>query len=592
MRKINPSPSGFANDSLHCLPIFLIGMASCTGYLNRGASFWAGELGLPAVLALTATSCFGLYKRLFLTISGIDRLFLLYLAYLLVNAAAQSYPFPPTDRILLPVINLLFYLLIRNISVQGSRKLISGLTNGVIGIALFQSIIGLLQYIGVLSPFHPDYKSVGLFINPGIYGCFVAIGFCMAAIMLIERWHKNGFLYGSALLLCGCALVLSRSLTACISAIAGIGCYLAMSRPAIPDLLRQWRRLAVFTVLIVIASCCVLLSQTDFSSFQGRLLIWKISLNMVLDSPLFGQGYGSFYNSYPDYQAGYFMAGKGSAEEIQLASVNYYAFNEPLRILIEGGIVGFLFLGAILTAISLVLKKNSSSKTGMLLFCLLLVIFIFGLFSYPLSDISLSLLATFSIAAIASMPGLAGGIKLIVIKPLFRFICLGALLVLTGGAMLRIYAVCCWKEAKQHLAEQEGDSMRTYARIYPLLSNNASFLYNYGSELAELGQIEAGLAVLERSLRYGNSIEHHLAIGDMEKSLGNLKTAEQAYRYAAYMDPKRFVPFYKLLQFYRETRQEQKAKKIAAMLCAKPVKVQSPIIDRIKQETCTYEKDN
>jgi len=74
-------------------------------------------------------------------------------------------------------------------------------------------------------------------------------------------------------------------------------------------------------------------------SSRGRLLIWKVASTIPLEKPWLGTGAGKFKAVYNSYQAKYFSHG-GKPEEILLAAETFSAFNEPLEVLIEYGLLG------------------------------------------------------------------------------------------------------------------------------------------------------------------------------------------------------------------------------------------------------------
>ena len=72
------------------------------------------------------------------------------------------------------------------------------------------------------------------------------------------------------------------------------------------------------------------------ASADGRLLIWKVSLGIVKDEPLKGLGFDNFKSAYMRYQAEYFKRNT-DLEEQNLADNVWYAFNEPLQLIVENG---------------------------------------------------------------------------------------------------------------------------------------------------------------------------------------------------------------------------------------------------------------
>ena len=76
----------------------------------------------------------------------------------------------------------------------------------------------------------------------------------------------------------------------------------------------------------------------DDSTLNVRFLIWGDTLRAIRDRPLAGLGAGAWENELPRYQAG--------GEWLE---TDYYAHNEPLQLVAEYGLVGWIFL-LVLTA--------------------------------------------------------------------------------------------------------------------------------------------------------------------------------------------------------------------------------------------------
>ena len=66
-------------------------------------------------------------------------------------------------------------------------------------------------------------------------------------------------------------------------------------------------------------------------SADGRLLIWRVSIDMIADAPLVGHGIGTFENKYMYYQAQYFESHPYSKYEKFTDNI-VYPYNEFLRI--------------------------------------------------------------------------------------------------------------------------------------------------------------------------------------------------------------------------------------------------------------------
>lgn len=79
----------------------------------------------------------------------------------------------------------------------------------------------------------------------------------------------------------------------------------------------------------------------------GRLLVWKDTLGLIGDFPLFGSGLGTFKWVFPLYK-----------DSMELPVVYNYAHNDYLQLMAETGIIGFaLLMGALASALLLAFRR-------------------------------------------------------------------------------------------------------------------------------------------------------------------------------------------------------------------------------------------
>ncbi len=106
-------------------------------------------------------------------------------------------------------------------------------------------------------------------------------------------------------------------------------------------LFNSWAKKIIvsLTLIIIIIWGSYFIYNYKKDSADGRILIWKVTLQMIADNPIFGNGLNTFQSKYMHYQENYFKINKKSTFKY-LADNNNYAFNEPLRLLSEQGLVG------------------------------------------------------------------------------------------------------------------------------------------------------------------------------------------------------------------------------------------------------------
>ncbi|SMO72385.1 O-antigen ligase family protein [Solitalea koreensis] len=566
--------------SISVILLFLL----CSNLYSFKHSYWARELPpfifsfLVSSLALAGIA--SIVKRLHITFIDIIAVFFFF--YIIFNSLFIAQPFPPSDRIFNILGCFLLYISLRIVN-PFTKENTQLLLIGFLFVIVYQAVYGILQFWQTTSLVR------GTFINPGIYGCFIGLGLPIITHFITKPKITRAriILLISIGVLVLNSLYFSKSRTALVSSLLG-SIIIIFYRLKIDPVYIITKHKKIITALIIGILAVIINSlwQQNTVSVSGRFLIWKISYYMFLDHPFFGIGYGNFFTEYGNYQANYFLSGQGTPNEVKIAGMNYYAFNEFLKITVENGIIGILvFVGLIVAIIFSVWRGIKNNQAYAIVFAVLFgVILIFGLFSYPFQDFAISALFYCCLSYIAS-------IDMILLKYTPTRISRSILLLVICGfafvSIQKIYSIFQWRDATENLSELN-PSFKKYQQIFPVLSNNGAFLFNYAAELAYAGKNRQAIPLFIRAARYGNSVELYIWLADCYAAIGHNALAEQNYTKAAYMHPKLFKPLDHLLSFYQKTGQVVKAKRIAEQICTKPIKIPSNEIDKIKAKALMY----
>src|SRR5690606_30074210 len=100
--------------------------------------------------------------------------------------------------------------------------------------------------------------------------------------------------------------------------------------------------LIITSVLIV--SFFVIINKPDIDSINGRLLIWKISSNILHNNLMSGIGANNFKNIYNREQGNFFSNNIVDINQSQLANDTFYSFNEYLQLAVELGLLGIVII--------------------------------------------------------------------------------------------------------------------------------------------------------------------------------------------------------------------------------------------------------
>lgn len=167
------------------------------------------------------------------------------------------------------------------------------------------------------------------------------------------------------------------------------------------------RRVGIGCILLLIVICSAFfLNRDKDTSTEGRLAVWKNTVELIGRRPLTGYGYGRFEQAYNQARIQRVLTGSASPSELLDTSPVHSARNFFLEHTVEGGIPAtLLLLGALSFALLPFFKRNPASET------------FFG----PSSDapsrccgsvVSLLLLVFYAVLLVLSLYGVFGQIRL------------------------------------------------------------------------------------------------------------------------------------------------------------------------------------
>ena len=444
---------------------------------------------------------------------------------------------------------------------------------------LMQSVYGFLQNQGYAKSLHPMYPFTGSFYNPAHLSSFLSIGTVLSAGMfLFSRQFSGIFPFVKRRLFQAFALVGGLWLTFIL--------LLANSRAAWAGTLLSvlfliackinWRRfpksLRIASAITVFCLFCAggyFLYHYKKDSADGRMLIWKITSEMIGRKPVTGNGAGSFRGDYPYAQAAYFAKHPDTPERM-LADNTTRPFNEYLRILFEHGIAGLLLL----VATGFLVFRSSAPAV---LKAVLLAGAVICLFSYPLE---IWCIKTYWIIVLALSVSYIQTIR--TIKHILPARCIYAVFTFCMATFILFYANHVRNYTGRWYQAENLEEMMTSS--YPVLRNNHEYLEVYYRFLKRENKNEEAMQQMKALARLSPSSVLFYEMGDLLLQEHQYQEAEQSYMLAYHMMPAAFVPLHRLMKLYVKTGQNDKAKAVAESIIQQPVKVKTNVTDRIKNE--------
>lgn len=642
---------------------------------TQSGKFFLFAFGIIVLLGLVGISSL-FSNKIKISITSLDILLLLFIGYQVFRvkyfSGIEFYEF---------IGLIFFYIIIRSVP----EKYIKYLLLFTILAGAIQAIYGNLQLYGIYPSHHGLFKMTGSFFNPGPYSGYlvsvlpIALGFYLLSrregldknfnwknlrtgevskrsqwklffqniVTFLKKTEPVIFKYVSLLASIAILLVLpaSKSRAAWLAAVTAGG-YLLFKRyrndlhkffisNKVLASTRKWvlplkkhpnftlsKIIAVALIVLITGTMALGLYNMKKGSADGRLLIWKITLNMIKEKPIIGFGFGQFKAHYMDYQAAYFKQNPES-EEAMVAGDTNYTFNELLQQTVGLGIVGLLIITLVLIiafrspGIHIPKCKapppqtfkqenenlfeqrlmNSSYQLGLISKAGVISILVFSLFSYPAQILPIKLNLVLYFAVLASLyPGKKIFLAKVANKKgssVFIKFVPGVILAIAGFVLLSFgfthtqklkTAYTDWKSAYQGYLGAYDICLKDYEKAYPVLKTNGNFLTNYGKALSMAEEHEKAIELLQQAAKnYPNTVVY-TTLGNSYQKTGQVTKAEQAYLHAWHMNPSRFYPKYLLAKLYDKTGQKPKAVLTARELLDKEIKIESTAIKEIREE--------
>lgn len=391
-------------------------------------------------------------------------------------------------------------------------------------LALGESSLGILQFLGLRLSGHAGFVMTGTFANPGPYGGLIAILLAILGTYVIQnrnaqKWYDKVLVVLSSISCALCIIVLPASMSRAAWLALGVAVLVfGIKELSFAEWIRKHKALAVIaSVIVLIAMTGVFFLKKD--SAIGRLHIWHMELRAIAEEPLTGHGKGTVLGVYGDTQAEYFAEKERPEIITKVAGCPEYAFNEYLKVGVEYGIPAMMGVIAVLILlIALLLKFRSPFAYGLIAFC------VFAFFSYPLEAVR---------------------IKSDVEKK--------------------------W-ESIRYLSSMElyEDSVEELASLYDDLKDNYRYLYDYGYALHKCKRYQESTKIMKEGAVISSDPMFYNIIGRNYEAMKEYDKARGAYIHAHNMVPCRIYPLVLLMEMYTSVGDNKTAMEYGARALLAP----------------------
>jgi O-antigen polymerase len=510
-----------------------------------------------------------------LGITFIDVAIILYIGFLLILQFARTAT--PVDPLFLAEsgVTILAFLFFRLTPKKGLFLLL-----GMVALSsLIQAVLGILQFVNA-HPFYSESTGItGSFFNPGPFAGYLLLSI-PAALAVYLYPGQTGKLPESSwlipkiksialtiyLTIVCIAIVLSKSRAAWLGLFISLLFFVATIYKTKAKLVwTNFRGIVKLLTLFISMGSVLFLAWMLYDwkpdSAQGRMLIWRNSVNMIAGHPLSGVGLNQFQAHYMNQQADYFKINPTS-DAIRLADNTIYPFNTFLKLITEQGLLAVIPVCLILFAV-FYSKSRQPARMNPQLAAIragLIGLIVFSLFSYPEAILPIRVHACLFVAILAGYqapvlrevtaphfvnanPWLRKGLILVLGVSLLVFLA-GKLSETTRGT--HQWSIALKKFNRDHPDE----ALLLMERAFPALGGNGIFCSIYGGMLEQATRPHEAIEVLNRAEILMPTTNVLISQAECLLQLQDYPQAEQKLRRAQLMIPSRIKPTYLLVKMY------------------------------------------
>ena len=402
-----------------------------------------------------------------------------------------------------------------------------------------EAVWGLLQVYGYEPSNHSLYALTGSFYNPGPYSGFLAMCLPLALHEWLEGKRRWKFLALVALALMLVVLPSGMSRSAWVAALVASGYVLGMHYRE--KVCRYWKYFCVGGLLLAVLGVGAYHWKKD--SADGRLLMWKVAVQAVMEHPCMGVGWEQVAGAYGDAQEKYFASGMATTQEEHVAGAPEYVFNEYLQVALAWGVPALC--GILLVVIGCFCLGHRGKEYGVCGGLVSLGVFSFSSYPFQFMEFIVAFLALL-VACVMTC----------------RNVYVQGLALLAGiGVGVYLYE----KRPEQHV------------RI----------LFEQAHSLHKAGEWEDSTKLLKELMKKSSDAMLLNIIGKNCQALGNYEEAEDWFIRSTHRLPNRIYPYYLLAKLYTECPDIFPRKKMewaARMVLEKEAKVESTAIRQMREE--------
>lgn len=471
----------------------------------------------------------------------------------------------------------------RNMKLEVQKITSTTIMKGLYIVGVFQSLYGVLQYIGKYPSNHISFAVTGSFDNPAGFAAVLSLLFPIGIFWCIKSNGLEQRLVFFSVGLFIFSIIISGSRTGLLAFLISTISIFIIEYHLLSKIKRlKYFKLTVFSNIILLVAILSVLYIYRPVSANGRFLIWSVSAEMIKDKPLIGFGHKGFQANYMHYQAQYFKQNPGS-KFVQLADNVTHPFNEFIKLTVNHGIIGLLLCVLLISFIFWRIFKSIYPQKSILLGVFASFV-TFSFFSYPLQYTPIWLLLSYFTLGLFSEKLPEKKVPLGIKIPIIGIFFCGIIFF-----TFRMYYEMEWKEiAVKSMQGKTKQMLPRYEKLYPYLKHNSLYLYNYGAELNIANHYAKSITLLNECQQKFNDYDLQMLLADNYYHLGETTEAIIIFQYAENMIPCRFLPLYRQFEIYKNNENNRSARETAKRIVEKQVKVKSSTVESIIDKAKNY----
>ena len=442
-----------------------------------------------------------------------------------------------------------------------------GIENFIILSGLLQAVFPFLQLLGVIHPLNPNFIATGLFLNPNYTAIYITISLVLVVGRIISN-DRRGLNCLFCLILSGAILIL-RCRGALLAIVSSLIIF-ALYSDRFKRLSLNAKRFSLTFLSIVFVGVAFALYHFGSKSADSRILIWRASSEIVKENPWFGAGGESFKTKYMFAQAEY-LANNPQSKYRVIADNNYQSYNEFVRVLCEQGLIGLF----VMITLVVILFKQSKRVVDR---ALIVSIVVSSCFIYTFDILPYLFLLPLIISRTENET------DKVLNNRYYRSATISLSVVLF---LITIISHIGYSKSINSL--RSGKMILERSMEYEIVCKDKDLARYYANVSKSVNSTDYNMRLFERIITKNISTSEMVCdFATMHYSVGNKELAEKYYRYSVDMIPGKIRAKEKLLDFYINTKQSQKAKDVAEEILNSEYKIVGSKVLSVKEKARNY----